>query len=485
MHNKVRFPLQVLSDDDIKSIYVAALEILVDVGIQFEDERVLHILEERGCTVDYPRMRVKFIPSVIEQALRSCPSEFTVKARNPEYSLLFDGSHVYFAAHSAPTVCDPKTGLSHKPSSRDVQDRLILIDALEHINATLTLTGEVSDKPPEVGVEWVKAETFRRTAKVTTAPAFRNSPKWIIEMAAVVGSQVIGCCGCSPPLFYAKQDTDAMLQYAAAGHPVTAGSGIALGGTGPVTLAGSLAQQTAETLAGVALVQSCHPGTGMLWLTETAPMDMRIGDLAWGSIEVGMLHAAQGQMSRFLGLQNFSLFPMSSSHISDQQLGFEKGMQAIIMALSGIQFMAGGGGVYNESSICLEQLIIDNDIYGMAARFLEGFEVNADTLALDIIREIGLQRNSYLSHKHTRRMFKQEHFFPGVSNRLAFETWEKSGSKDIVARAQERIPHIIQKHESAPLSPEAERELDTILRAVEKERLSGTQTEHLTEQSTA
>jgi trimethylamine--corrinoid protein Co-methyltransferase len=467
----VTFPVKVLSDGDVAKIYQGSVEVLENTGVQFEDRQMLTLLEEKGCRVDHKSQRVRFPSDLIEKSLKTCPWEFTVKARNPENDLLFNGSRVYFASHAAPAIIDSETGIKRKPSSKDVQDRIAIIEALENINVINTVTGEVSYRPPEVGLEWVKAEIFRKTEKVTTGPAFRDCPKWITEMANVVGVQVIGVTSCTPPLYYPRQDTNALLHYAEAGFPVTVGSGIALGGTGPVTLAGSLVQQTAEALAGVVLVQSCYPGTGVFYLTETAPLDMRVGDIAWGSMEVGILHAAQGQISRFLGIQNFSLFPMSNSHICDQQLGFEKGMQVLILALSGTNFISGGGGVHNESSVCHEQLIIDNDIYGMVARFLKGIEVNEETLALDVIRQVASERGSYLNHSHTRKWFKQEHFFPHVTNRLPYQGWEKAGSRDIVARARQRIQEILEKHEPVPLPDEVERELDKILKAVEKEHL--------------
>ncbi|MFC1822140.1 trimethylamine methyltransferase family protein [Thermodesulfobacteriota bacterium] len=467
----VTFPLKLLSDDQVEKIYQAGLKVLESTGVQFEDAQLLEVLQERGCMVDFESARVRFPPALVEKSLKTCPREFTVKARKEEHDLFFNGSRVYFASHSAPSHIEPGTGKKHAPSLKDVQDFISVIDALENIDVLLTVAGEVTDKPPEVGLMWVKAETFRRTGKTTTGPAFRDGAKWLIRMAEAVGAQIIGVTSCTPPLLFPRGDTDALMLYAEAGFPVTVGSGIALGGTGPVTLAGSLVQQTAETLAGVVLVQSSYPGTGMFYLTETAPIDMKFGDIAWGSMEVAMLAAAQAQLARFLGLQNFSLFPMSNSLICDEQAGFEKAMQSLILSLSGISFMAGGGGVHNEASLCIEQLIIDNDINGMIARFLQGIEVTDETLGIDVIEQVGLERGSFLKHPHTRKWFKQEHFFPHVINRLPHQRWEKTGSKDIVERARERAQEILQKHEPEPLPDEAEKELVKILKAVEKERL--------------
>ncbi len=468
----VVYPLKVIADDDVKKIYGGALEILEKTGVYFEDPDMTRLLYASGCRVEAEKQRVRFPAHVVEAAVKKCAPEFTVKARNPAYNLLFNGSRVYFASHSAPHLIDPNTGQRKKPSTKDVSDIITVIDALEHLDVLLTLTAELADKPAEIGPEWVFAETFRKTEKTTVGPAFRDCPKWIIKMAKTVGVDIIGVTSCTPPLFYPKRDTDALLTYAQAGYPVTVGSGIAMGGMGPVTLAGSLVQQTAEALAGVVLVQSQYPGTGVLCLTETAPLDMKVGDLAWGSIEVALFHVAQAQVNQYLGLQNFSLFPMSSSLLSDEQTGFEKGLQALALALAGINFMSGGGGVHNESSLCLEQLIIDNDLYGMVGRFLERFAVTDETLALDAIHEMGSARGNYLKHPHTRKWFKQEHFFPHVCNRFPYETWLKKGAKNIVERARDRAAEILTTHQPAPLADDVERELQAILKAVEQERLN-------------
>lgn len=468
----VVYPLKVISEEEVKKIYCGALEVLEKTGVYFEDPNMAKLLHECGCTIDAQKQRVRFPAHIVETAVKKCAREFTVKARNPAYNLLFNGSRVYFASHSAPYLIDPDSGQRKKPSLKDISDIITIIDALENIDVLLTLTAELTDKPAEISPEWVFAETFKKTEKTTVGPAFRDCPKWIIKMAKTVGADIIGVTSCTPPLCYPKGDTDALLAYAQAGYPVTVGSGIAMGGMGPVTLAGSLVQQTAEALAGVVLVQSQYPGTGVLCLTETAPLDMKVGDLAWGSIEVALFHVAQAQVNQYLGLQNFSLFPMSSSLIADEQTGFEKGLQALALALSGINFMSGGGGIHNESSLCMEQLVIDNDLYGMVGRFLERFAVTDETLALEAIHEMGIARGNYLKHPHTRKWFKQEHFFPHVCNRFPYETWLKNGAKNIVTRARERAAAILNTHQPAPLADDVERELHAILTAVEDERLN-------------
>jgi len=463
--------LTVLTDKEVGDIYQASLAVLEKTGVQFEDPGAAQFLQERGCAFNSETMRVTFPAAVVEASLKTCPQSFMVKARNPKHDLLFDGTRVYFTSHSAPRIIDPETRQRRSPALQDVSDMITIIDSLDNIHALLTLTGELTDKPPEVGPEWVFAEIFRKSEKTTVGPAFRDCAKWIIEMAAVAGEGLIGITTCTPSLYFSKTDTDSLKIYAQAGHPVTVGSGIACGGTGPVTLAGTLVQQTAEALAGLVFAQAVKPGTGIFCLTETAPIDMKTGDVAWGSIEVGLLHVALAQICRFLGIQSLTLFPMTNSLVSDQQTGYEKGMQTLMMALSGVNYLTGGGGVYSESALSLEQLVIDNDIFGMATRALQGITVTDETLAVDVIAEVGGARSSYLRHAHTRTWFKNEMYFPCVSNRLPHQAWVREGSKGVVARAREKAHDILKTHQPAPLPAEAERELAHILTSVEKSRL--------------
>ncbi|MEI6127162.1 MAG: trimethylamine methyltransferase family protein, partial [Pseudomonadota bacterium] len=129
----VVYPLKVISDDEVKKIYHGSLAVLERTGVLFEDRQIALFLQEHGCIADLESGRVTFPPETVEECLKKCPREFTVRARNTKYNLLFNGSRVYFASHSAPNFIDPETGLRRSPSLRDVGDMVTLIDAMENI----------------------------------------------------------------------------------------------------------------------------------------------------------------------------------------------------------------------------------------------------------------------------------------------------------------------------------------------------------------
>lgn len=464
-------PLKILSDNDVKKIHGASLEILESTGIKFEGEEALNILEEGGCSVDRNNMRVKIPVHVVQNALKQCPSSFTQKARNPKYDLRFEISRIFFTNHSAPYIRDIETGERRVPTLKDVGDLITLMDALENIDAIFIPALNVSDRPKEVSVEWVVAEIFRRSEKTTIGPNMGGCAKWVIKMADVVGSDLIGGTYAAPPMNWGPEMSRGVITYARSGHIVSVGSGIGMGASGPATIAGTLVQANAEILAGIVLCQSTRPGVRMITTTEVAPMDMRIGELATGSIEAGIIAACLTQISHYYKLPMRSQFPMTDAKIMDQQVGYEKSLQLMLIAMATNNYIISAGGLEDESSLSFEQLVIDNEIYGMVARIMRGVEVTDETMAVDLIKEVVSLGGNFLNKPHTKEWCRKEMFMPKVSDRYPYRSWVKKGEKDTIARAKEIVKEIIKTHQVPPLPEDVNKELDNILKAAEREKV--------------
>jgi len=140
-------------------------------------------------------------------------------------------------------------------------------------------------------------------------------------------------------------------------------------------------------------------------------------------------------------------------------------------AQAGVNWIVGGGGIDDEVCFSIEQLVIDNEMYSMIARFLEGITVDEETLAADLIKKIGPIPSTYLREPHTRKWFRKEHFLTTLNYRLPYERWVRDGSKDVATRAKERAKEILRTHEVPPLPEDAEREISRILLAAEKEKI--------------
>jgi trimethylamine--corrinoid protein Co-methyltransferase len=468
---KCKQPLNILTDAEVAQIHEGTLDVLKNCGVKFQDNEALAILGEAGCQIDKNEMLVKFPTKIIEEAMKKKPAFFFLKGRNPKYDLKFSGDEVYFTNHAAPQIIDLDTGEPRIATIKDVDKLVTIIDALEDYHACFTTAMSLSDKPVQIFREWISAETFRHTEKSTIGTALKGCPKWMIRMAEAVGETLMGATCSSSPLVCGEAQCRAIIEYTRAGHPISVQGGSAMGANAPATIARMLVVQNAEILAGMTLAQIVVPGIGMLYGSESLPMDMRSGRLATGAIEVGIVNTASAQMARYYGLPYMSLFPMTDANSPDQQCGYEKGMQLVLAALSGVNYSISGGGVEDEQFLRFEQLVIDNEMYGMVGRLLDGIKVDKEHLSVDLIKEVGPVPGSYLNKRHTINYWKKENYIPRLSSRISHPKWKEEGSKNITDLAKEKVREILKNHVPVPLAPEVDKELDNILKAVTKEKL--------------
>ena len=162
-----------------------------------------------------------------------------------------------------------------------------------------------------------------------------------------------------------------------------------------------------------------------------------------GSVEMGMINAAGAQMAQFYKLPFYATGGMSDSKVLDSQSGYESAITSMLCALSGANFIHDAAGLMEFAmSMCYEKLVADNEILGMIMRAVEGIKVDDNTLAFDIIKQVGPGGN-FISQKHTRNNMRSEHYRPMLSDRKNREEWEAEGSKDTQARATEIVKQIL------------------------------------------
>ncbi len=465
-------PINILTEDQVALIHRGALDVLDETGVVFESQEALDILGGAGCRVNRTQSLVQFPESLVEESMRRCPSSFSLKARNPEFSLRLGHPKVYFMSCPGLFLQDLETGERRQAALSDIGPLVRLLDALDHIHLAFMPVGTVVDRPEPVVFEHITAEVMRNTEKVGIGANFHGSAKWIIEMCRVTNQQVRTAMSPTSPLTYRKDTLEGGLLFARAGFPQLICPGIFMGASGPVTLAGTLVQQTAEQLAGATLLQLAVPGVPIMFGSYAHLMDMRTGSPSIGSIEIGLIGVALAQMARFYGIPCQTSFPWTDSKALDEQAGYEKAMQLVLCGLAGCSMISNGGGLEAERLWSPVQAVIDNELNAMVARILQGIQVTDETLATDVIQEVGPLPGNFLGTHHTRRLWKDEQFVPRLSDRQSFESWTQQGSRDVVARARELAKEIIETHAVPPLPEEQDRELDRIIVAAEKEKLA-------------
>ncbi len=464
-------PMDILTEAQVALIHRGALEVLETTGVVFESQAALDILQDAGCRVDRTTSLVRIPGWLVEECQRRCPSSFGLKARNPQFSIQLGHPTVHFMSCPGLFLLDLETGERRQAVLSDIGPLVRLLDALDHIHLAFMPVGTVADRPEQVVFEHITAEVMRNTEKVGVGANFHGSAKWIIEMCRVTGQQVRSAMSPTSPLTYRQDTIEGGLTFARAGFPQLICPGIFMGASGPVTLAGTLVQQTAEQLAGATLLQLAVPGVPIMFGSYAHLMDMRTGAASIGSVEIGLIGAALAQMARFYGIPCQTSFPWTDSKVLDQQAGYEKAMQLVLCGLSGCSMISNGGGLEAERLWSPVQAVIDNELNAMVGRILEGIRVTDETLAIDLIQEVGPLPGNYLKTHHTRRLWQEEQLVPRLSDRLSYESWVQQGAQDVVARARDLAKEIIATHEVPPLPAEQNRELDRILRAAEEEKL--------------
>jgi trimethylamine---corrinoid protein Co-methyltransferase len=466
-------PIEFLTREQVARIHEATLEILAETGMTVAHAPARDLLAAAGCAVDSSSERVRFPPHLVESAIRQCPDAFPLRARNPERSLNLGGETVYFASFPGFTFIDLDSGERRAATVDDLASLVRLCDALPLVHTLCQPVAHLADRPPQVEIEWVHATELRNTDKTIMGTAFGGSSKWLVRMVEAAGQQTLGGICVASPLTLPVDQAQGILDYALSGNPLLILSGPSKGATGPATMAGTVLLQNAEILAGAVLAQVARPGIGVMYMGYATPMDMRFGTMASGAVEVGIMAVAAAQLARFYGMPSGVFFPMTDAKVPDAQAAYEKHMQTLLCAQAGINYIMPLGGLDNEGAHSPAQMIIDHDVCEMIGRVLQGIKVDEETLAADLIKQVGPIPGNYLRLDHTRRHWRDEYLFPRAAVRETYDDWVNGGRKGAVERAAEAARRLMATHAVNPLPAEADREIAEILAAAEREKLGG------------
>jgi trimethylamine--corrinoid protein Co-methyltransferase len=285
--------------------------------------------------------------------------------------------------------------------------------------------------------------------------AFRQHPTMSISVSPV------------SPLTFPDHIAAAVMAVAESGAPFHSLPAPSLGATGPLTMAGALAQQQAEILASFAIAAAARPGTSVVYCSRIGPIDLRTAISAWGGPEVGMTGACAAQLAHRLGLPCDSYGLATSSAQFDPQFAYERLANALVPALAGVDILSGvgmAGGLVGS----LETAVMDDEIISLIKHIVAGCEVSEKTLAFDVMREVIPRDGVFLGERHTvQQMRRGAIWVPGISERLGSSVDDTGGG--VVARARARAKEILQTHQVEPLSDDVSRQLDEIMERARRE----------------
>ena len=465
--------VEVLSRDEIHEVHQAVLAILKDPGIRIKHEEALDIFKRGGADVDLEKQAVHIPSSLVDYALNHAPRFMTVCGRDPKYDLKsYNGIH-YSSGHGATFIIDIDTGERRPSTKKDLENNVRIHDALEN---THFIFPEIypQDVPEAVLDRHISQALLSNTEKPVIATAFSGKgAKDLLKMGiAIAGSEealrqrpmFTVSLGIISPFSFEPNRVDALIEMCRFGHPFQIYTIPSAGTTSPVTLAGTLVLMVAELLSGLVLTQLVNPGVPVRLMGYAGTSDMRSGDFTFGSPEKTLMAAALAQMLRFYGVPMGVHGSTTRANALDAQVGYETGILNLFSALSGSDVIieCTSASLENTATSFPEQAIIGNEICSFINRILQGIEVNSDTLAVDVIREVGLG-GEYLTHTHTMEHFRAEQWDAELGNRMTMEAWEKDGALDIRAKAREKLKTILATHQPKPLEPEVQKKLQKIV----------------------
>jgi trimethylamine--corrinoid protein Co-methyltransferase len=465
--------LDMLSRPFLDQIVSEAVDVLGKTGVLIENDEALRLLADAGCEC---RGRiVSFKQSLVEESLKTTPHAINVYDRGGTLTMALEGDAIHFDPGSgALTILDPVTLEERKPVTKDLVRFAILTDALPNVAAQSTEM--ISMDVPEAMQDRYRLYIGLRfcTKPVVTGTFAVESFKIMKDMlVAVRGSEralrekplaIFDCCP-SPPLKWSNLTCQNLIDAARAGVPATLISMPLTGATSPVTLAGALAQLTAENLSGIVIHQLAHPGSPIIFGGSPSAFDMRKGTPPMGAVETMMINAAHVQIGKHLGLPTHAYMGLSDAKIVDGQAGLETGMGALVAALAGANIISGPGMLDFESCQSLEKLVLDNEICGMALRMVRGVEARGDRLAGDLYGDI-YAGDHFLTSAETLRWFREELYPPGpVVDRDTYETWVARGKKSAWDRARLEVARIVSSHTVEPLPDDPLKALRDVMNA--------------------
>ena len=482
--------LSVLTHDEMRSLHDTALRILNEVGMRIEHAEALSHLDGAGCRVDGKTHIVRFPLDLLERSVEHLRQQFAGPQRYAEripmrYTVMYFSTmprrpRSAFDANTGgfvPFVL-PLEGPRRRATLQDVRDSIRLADALPNIDL-IGLPCSAEDVPARLRPVVMAGELVKLTGKIGGIEAFCcRDIDYLSAMATVIrGSAeearrrpvLVGYGEAKSPLVIDATMAGIFVEYVKRGFPQSLDTMPAAGTTAPARSAATLALGLAETLGAMTLAYAIDPDADIsldICPTLTA-MDTTLFPYA-GADRLPLVAAAMQLLADYYGRPGGCHGGKTDACVPGVQAGMEKALSIIFPVLAGATGVGTMGHVENALTFSYEQLVIDDAIAGYIRRMLRGFEVNEETLAFELIKEVGPGGN-YLLEPHTAQNFRDEFYLPDIVERMSYDAWETQEIRGMEAKAREKAERLLAEHHPRPLDAAQEREIDAIIEAAKRD----------------
>ncbi len=454
--------LRLISDDEVESLHLAALDILERIGIRCQVKEARDIFARAGAIVDETDGRVRLGRDIVEAALAMAPAELTLSPRNSAQAVKLGGRSMATAAVLGPPNCSDLIRGRRSGTSADLAE---LLKLTQFFNAVQMNGWPVEPLDVEVRFRHLEAALAMLTLTDKVPYVFcqsRQRIKDVLEMCAIARGEtleqfadrpgVFSIINTNTPLQYDVPMTVGVMDMARYGQPTLLTPFVMAGASTPATIAGAMALNTAEVLFGVTLAQLVRPGAPVLYGCAAMNVDMKTGAPAYGLADMHRCTLIGGQMARRYRL------PMRSSNFSaantaDFASGYESASSVMAAMNAGAHLLMHATG-WVEGGLCTsyEKFVLDVEIVQTMSQILEPVRIDADTLAAGEIEAVG-PGGHFFGTERTIATYETAFYRPLISQTQNYGAWMEGGGKSATERAAAIWQEALKIYAEPPLDP--------------------------------
>ena len=458
-----------LTAQQLDAIDAAGMKILAEIGVRVDDDDLRNKAIQAGATPGTRTADTICLPTeMVRHAIAQAPGTATIADAAGRKTLIGPGQAPTFWTGAALNIVEGET--SRAIDRQAFTDFVRIADAMEQVTA---VTGtSLDDVPPpgrDVAGMRIMAENTNKHFRPLLFTAAGIEP--ILDIAQVVTGDTIlrdhplvsFGYSCLSPLHWPKITSDLWRLSGGHGLPVMLNGEPVAGASSPVTLAGSVALSNAEILAGLVLVQLLEPGRPTIYnLGFAHTIDMRSGACLSGNAESALMAYAGAQLARRYDLPCASWMD-NDAFCDDDQATMEQTLTGMAHVLGGISVIWGMGQLQTQKAVSALRLVMDDVLAGSLKRLWRGFDVNEDTLALDVIAQVvHAGGGDFLSHGHTLDHFRSELSESPLLMRTDRDRWQGDGATTLAWRAQAKINELKVADAKTYLSDQQARDIAAI-----------------------
>jgi len=463
------FEFRSLSDDQMGLLHDASLEIMARTGMRFYDQEALDLFAKAGADISDGNL-VRIPPHLVEWALRTAPRNITIFDQTGRRAMALGGYRSYFGPGSdCSYIYDLDTGQRRTAVLQDTIDAVRLVDALPNLDFVMSMF-----LPSDVAEERYERQQMAVMLQESTKPIVfvgmeASSTVYALDMAVAVAGGldqlqrhpfVINYVNVVSAFRHNEESVKRLLYAAERNVPTIYAPSKSRGTMAPITVAGALALGNAGQLAGLVLSQLKREGSPFLRSKPGGDgLDMRSMVSLYAAPDGGPFG---WDLAHFYGLPTFGVAGASDAKVFDAQAAAEAALTLFDEILNGANLIHDVGYLDCAMTGSLEFLEFCDEVIGWLRRYFRKLEISEETLALELIDEVGPDGH-FIDTQHTLRHVRED-WVPTLSDRYDYRRWANMGSTTLQQRANQSVREIIASHRAEPLPREVAESLEAIVK---------------------